>query len=34
VTFIWPRGGEVYVETYAELGLWPVKRIYVPLVQK
>jgi len=32
MTFTWPRGGEVYVETYTELGLWPVKRVYLPLL--
>jgi hypothetical protein len=34
LSFNWPRSEEVYVETYSELGLWPVKRVYMPLVQK
>jgi hypothetical protein len=32
VSLAWPRGGEVYLHTYEELGLWPVKRNYLPLV--
>jgi hypothetical protein len=34
LSFNWPRSEEVYVETYSELGLWPVKRVYMPLAQK
>jgi hypothetical protein len=34
LSFNWPRSEEVYVETYSELGLWPVKRVYMPLVSK
>ncbi|MDY6878570.1 MAG: hypothetical protein SWK90_20520, partial [Chloroflexota bacterium] len=32
LSLTWPRGGEVYVNTYLELGLWPVRRRYLPLV--
>jgi len=31
LSLTWPRGGEVYTETYPELGLRPVTRIYLPL---
>ncbi|MBN1815466.1 MAG: hypothetical protein JXA14_26775 [Anaerolineae bacterium] len=34
LSFSWPRGGDVYAETYSELGLWPAKRVYVPLALK
>lgn len=32
--FTWPRGGEVYSEDLGVLGLWPVRRIYMPLVMR
>ncbi len=33
LSFNWPWSAEAYiVETYSELGLWPVKRIYLPLL--
>ena len=32
LSFIWPRGGEVYTETYPVLGMWPVTRSYLPLI--
>jgi hypothetical protein len=33
--FNWPGSEEAYiVEAYSELGLWPVKRVYLPLVLK
>jgi hypothetical protein len=32
LSFVWPLAGEVYTETYSELGLWPATRSYLPLV--
>ena len=32
VSLTWPPGGEVYTQTYEALGLWPVTRVYLPLV--
>jgi hypothetical protein len=32
LSFAWWQGGEVYVEMHSELGLWPVKRVYLPVV--
>jgi hypothetical protein len=32
LTFTWPRGREVYSETHSALGLWRVRRVYMPLV--
>ncbi len=31
---IWPRGGTVYTESLGALGLWPVRRVYLPLVMR
>jgi len=32
--FTWPRGAEVYTVALGELGLWPVRRVYMPLVMR
>jgi len=32
LSLTWPLGGEVYTDTYLELGLWPITRTYLPLV--
>ena len=32
LSLAWPRGGEVYTNTYETLGLYPVSRVYLPLV--
>jgi hypothetical protein len=32
ITTTWARSGEVYTRTYDVLGLWPVTRVYLPLV--
>lgn len=34
LSFAWPRGGEVYTETYPALGLWPISRRYLPVVTR
>ena len=32
LSFVWPWGGGVYTYTREALGLWPIERIYLPLV--
>jgi hypothetical protein len=34
LTFVWPRGREVYGEMRSALGLWRVRRVYMPLVMR
>jgi hypothetical protein len=32
LSFTWPSAGKVYSRTYPALGLWPIERIYLPMV--
>jgi hypothetical protein len=34
IPFTWPLGGEVYTYTPEALGLWPVTRMYLPLIAR
>jgi len=34
LSFTWPRGNEIYTETYTVLALLPVERVYLPLVMR
>ena len=34
LSLTWLRGGEEYMDTYLELGLWPITRTYLPLVMR
>jgi hypothetical protein len=34
LSFTWPHGEEVYTESLGIVGLWPLRRIYMPLVMR
>ncbi|MBN2393536.1 MAG: hypothetical protein JXR84_22575 [Anaerolineae bacterium] len=34
LSFIWPLGEEVYAESLGTVGLWPLRRLYMPLVMR
>jgi hypothetical protein len=34
LSFTWPPGEEVYTETLGMVGLWPLRRIYMPVVMR